>query len=199
MDSFESIVKQIGKSDILKQLGDSVNAKPEQVKQAAQLGLPTLMEAMNRNTNNAKGAKSLSKALDAHRGDDLKNLSRYLDDVDTDDGAKILNHVLGDKKSQIQKSIANKTKLNVSQVGALLVKFAPLLLSFLGKKKEEENLDAGGVSGLTSTLAGLFGGGQSSSSGSGGGLLGIASSLLDGKDDNDSGGGLLETLGGLFG
>ena len=56
MISFESIVKQLGGTDVLKQLGASVNASPEQVKKVAQLGLPTLMEAMNRNTNDKKGA-----------------------------------------------------------------------------------------------------------------------------------------------
>ncbi len=204
MISFESVMKQLENSDVLEQLGKSVGAKPAQVKKVAQLGLPTLMEAMNRNTNDTKGAESLSSALDSHKGVDLSDVAGFLNNVDTNDGSKIVGHVLGDKNTQIQKSIAKKTGLNVSQIGSLLIKFAPLLLSFLGNKKEEENLDSGGVSGLTGTLAGLFGGGggQSSGGGIGGSLLGMASSFLDGKDDDDDdnggGGGLLESLGGLF-
>ena len=200
MASFESMIKQLESSSVLKQLGDSVGAEPEQVKKAAQLGLPTLMEAMNRNTNDKKGAESLTSALDKHAGIDLGDISGFLGGVDTDDGSKILGHILGGKNDSIQKSIAKKTGLNASQIGSLLVKFAPLLLSFLGNKKKEENLDANGVSGLTSTLSGLFGGGSSSSSGIGGSLLGMASNLLDGKDDDDddNGGGLLGTIGGFF-
>ena len=203
MTSFESVMKQLENSDVLAQLGKSVGAKPDQVKKVAQLGLPTLMEAMNRNSNDKKGAESLSSALDSHKGVDLSNIVGFLSSVDTKDGSKIVGHVLGDKNTQIQKSIAKKTGLNVSQIGGLLVKFAPLLLSFLGNKKEEENLDSGGVSGLTGTLAGLFGGGGQSSGGAiGGSLLGMASSFLDGKDDDDDdngGGSLLDTIGGLFG
>ena len=204
MASFETLLKQLESSDMLEKLGDSVGAKPDQVKKAAQLSLPTLMEAMNRNTNDKDGAESLSSALDAHKGVDLDDLSGFLNGVDVDDGAKILGHVLGDKEDSVEKSIAKKTGLDKGQIVGLLVKFAPLLLSFLGNKKEEENLDADGVSGLTSTLSGLFGGGGSSSGGllSGGasGLLGLASNLLDGKDDDDDddGGGLLSTLGGFF-
>jgi hypothetical protein len=202
MVSFESVMKQLENSDVLEQLGKSVGAKPAQVKKVAQLGLPTLMEAMNRNTNDKKGAQSLSSALDSHKGVDLSNVLGFLNNVDTDDGSKIVGHVLGDKSTQVTKSIAKKTGLSISQIGSLLVKFGPLLLSFLGNKKKEENLDADGVSGLTGTLAGLFGGsGNSSGGGMGGSLLGMASSFLDGKDDDDDddgGGGLLDSLSGLF-
>ena len=200
MISFESLAKQLGDSNVLEQLGNAIGAKPEQVEKAEALALPTLMEALNRNTNSKKGAEALSEALEQHVGEDVDDVAKYLKNVDTKDGEKILGHVFGDKSDQVAKGIAKKSGLDVKQIGGLLVQFAPLILSFLGNKKKEENLDSDGVSGLTGALSGLFGGGSGGSSGgsTGGNLLSMAGSLLDGKDDGDGGGGLLGSLGGLF-
>jgi hypothetical protein len=189
MSSLESILKQLESKDALNHLSKSVNAKPKQVKDAAKLSLTTLAEALNRNTNNQKGADALSTALEKHKNSDTSNVTEFLKNVDKEDGAKIVNHVLGDKSQAVKSGIAEKTGLNISQIGGLLVQFAPLILGFLGNKKKQGNLDSAGVSGLTSTLSGALGQGKGS------GILGIASSLLG----SGSGGNILSDIGNLLG
>jgi hypothetical protein len=158
------------------------------------------MEALNRNSNTEEGAAALNDALDAHKSGG-SSVADMLQNVDMKDGEKILGHIFGNKSDSVAKSISNKTGLDKSQIVKLLIQFAPVIMNFLGDQKEEEELDAGGISGLTSTLSGLFGGGSSSGSSGGGAgsLLSLASSFLDDGDDEDDGGmDLLGALGGLF-
>lgn len=193
MSTFEQLAKQLDQDDILAQLGQKVGAKPEQVQMVAKMGLPTIMEALNRNTNDATGAQSLLKALDGHSGSDLSDLSGFLGGIDMEDGAKVLSHILGNKTSTIESRMGQKSGLGQDQVASLLMQFAPLILSFLGNKKQEDGLNESGLSDLTSGLSGLFAGGGN---GGAGDLLSLATSLLDKDDDDDNDGGL---LGGLLG
>lgn len=196
MSSLELIMKQLSNKETLQQLGQSVNAKPGKVKKATELGISTLMEALNRNTNTQEGAEALAKALEQHQDDDVDDISSFLKKVDTNDGAKIIEHILGSKSKSVQTKLAKKAGMDSDQIGKLLIQFAPMILSLLGKKKKDENLDANGVSNITSTLSSVLGAGSS-----GNNLLSLASSFLD--DDNGSGtnggiGGILGSLGGLF-
>lgn len=194
MISLETITKQLESTDILKQLGQSVGANPDQVQKAAKLGLPTLLEALNRNSNDASGAESLTKALDQHKGLDMNNISGFLSNVNSEDGSKILEHIFGDKNSQVQNNLAKGTGMDKGQIGGLMMQFAPLILSFLGNQKEEQHLDSNGVSGLTSVLSGLMASGQKENN-----LLSVATSMLDLDGNDDDGGGLLgNILGKLF-
>ena len=193
MISFDQIAEQLDNKELLAMLGQKVGAKPEQVQMVAKMGLPTIMEALNRNSNDSAGAESLLMALDGHSGSDLSDLSGFLGGVDMDDGAKVLGHILGNKTSNIESRMGQKAGLGKDQVAGLLMQFAPLVLSFLGNKKKEEGLNEGGLSDLTAGLSGLFGSGGNS--GGTGNLLSLATSLLD-KDDDDDDGGL---LGGLLG
>jgi hypothetical protein len=190
--TLESLLGLLGNKEVVSLLGKSVKAKPTQVKKASELGLSTLLEALNRNTNNQQGAESLAKALEQHQDDDVSDIASFLKNVDTEDGEKILGHVFGNKKRVVENNIAKKTGLDIGQIGSLLTQFAPLVLGLLGNQKKQQNLDSAGVSGLTSMLSGLFGGKKQQG---GGNLLSMASSFLDADGD----GNFLNDLGKLLG
>ena len=61
-------------------------------------------------------------------------------------GGKILGHILGGKQPQAQEGIAKQTGLDAQQVGKLLMILAPIVMGALAKRKQQANLDAGGVS-----------------------------------------------------
>lgn len=195
MNMMELIMDQLSNKETLQQLGQSVKTKPSKVKKAATLGISTLMEALNRNSNTPEGAEALTKALEQHQDDDVSDIQGYLKRVDTEDGAKIIEHVLGNKSKTVQTKLAKKSGMSADQIGKLLIQFAPLILGLLGNKKKEDNLDATGVSNLTSGLSSILGGGSS-----GGSLLNLASSFLDDSSGSSSSGlgGILGSLGSLF-
>ncbi len=189
MDILDLITNQLNNPDVLNQLGSKVGANPDQVQKLAQLGLPTMLEALNRNASNPEGAQSLARALDNHQIDNLDDISGFLNNVDTNDGSKILGHMFADKSGRVQNNLSQQTGLDGSQISNLLSQFAPLLLGMMGSQKKQQGLDAGGVADMTSQLTGMLG--QSG----GGSLMGLASKFLDA--DND--GSIIDDVGGLLG
>ena len=188
MDFMSLIKDQLSNPDILSQLGRTVGADADQVSKLTQLGLPALLEGMNRNAQTPDGAEALAAALDQHKDDPVADLNGFLQNIDQNDGAKILNHVFAGKKDKVQKNLAEQTGLQSGQVSGLLSQLAPMLLGALGNQKKEDNLDASGIASLLPSLGSLLGGSNS------GGLSGIAS-LLDADKDGD----IMDDLKGLLG
>lgn len=79
MDIYKFINDQLNNQKTLEKLGRSVKAKPSDVQQVAQLGIPALLQALNRNATTEKGASSLAKALEAHENDDVDDIQKFLD------------------------------------------------------------------------------------------------------------------------
>ena len=61
------------------------------------------------------------------------------------DGSGILGHVLGSRQSAVVTGIAKLTGLDRGQVQSLLAILAPIVMSALAKRKQDENLDAQGI------------------------------------------------------
>lgn len=178
-------------SGFLNSLAGSVGAEPQKVAGLAHMGIPLLLQALQRNTETPGGARSLTSALEKHQDADLKDLGRFLGGVDKKDGAKILTHIFpGREGGEVKKKLADQTGLKTAQVTALLGVLAPMVLGFLGNQKKERRLDSGGVQNL---LAGLV------SSGGGGNLLGMAARMLDSNNDGNVMDDLGRMLGGFLG
>lgn len=177
---------------------------------ALTMALPVLMKAMQRNSATPEGAQGIMGALEGkHDGSILDNLGGLFDGgVDESvkqDGAGILNHVLGSKQQGVQQVIGQKSGLDAGAVGNILKVAAPLLMGVLGKQKQAQGLSSSGdVSGL---LGGLLGGSSTAteqnfleqildSDGDGSIVDDVAGMLLGGKKQSGGIGGL---LGGLFG
>ncbi|MDD3656333.1 MAG: DUF937 domain-containing protein [Atribacterota bacterium] len=173
MDIMEILSGLTGNQKVIKQLNKSVGGEPEKVEKAVQIGIPLLMEALNRNTNNPEGAQSLVKALEKHQDDKVDDLFSFFSNVDTQDGAKMLQHIFSNKNELVQKNLSKTTGLQQDQIGSLLSRLAPLLLGALGNQKKAQNLDANGISNLTALLS------QNLQQSSGGSLFSLATKLLD--------------------
>jgi len=152
MDLLKLLINLSSNQTVLNQLNQSVDAKPTQVQKLTQLGLPMLMEALNLDANTPQGAQALTNALEKHQEDNVDDLTSFLQNVDTEDGSKILQHVFTDKYQRVQNNLSKQTGLNTNQVGSLMVKLAPLLLEVLGNQKKAQNLDSTGVASLASTV-----------------------------------------------
>jgi len=189
MDIMELIMSQLNDKDALAELGKKVGANPSQVKQVTQMGLPTLIKALSNNASTPKGAEALAGALDQHKDDDINDIIQYIKNVDTEDGRKILNHVLANKNQNVQTRLAKQAGLQTSQVSGLMSQLAPLLLGALGQQKKKENLDATGISSLTSLLSDSMGKKDDS------GIMGMVSQLLDSDKDGD----ILDDVSGIIG
>ncbi len=186
----QNMLQEIMKNpNLLKEMGNKVGASEGDVQKATMMGIPTLVEALNRNSKEEGSRAGLAKAMEAHRYDDVDNLENYLKKADMEDGNKMLGHILGGNKSNVENRISASSGLGGSQVQMLLSLLAPMLMGMLGTKKKEANVSDHKISDLTDLLKG----GLSQSSG-GGGLMDMAKGMLD--KDND--GSILDDLMGGF-
>lgn len=64
------------------------------------------------------------------------------------DGAGILGHVLGDRRTAVVKGVASITGLDDGQIDQLLKLLAPMVMSALARVKSERDLDASGLADL---------------------------------------------------
>lgn len=179
---FEELLKQIPVGDIAKQLGVSKSEAQDAIEHV----LPSLIGGMAANAQDEKGAKSLAKALGQHEG-----RHKDLDDVDPEDGERIVNHVFGSKKNEVVMATSAKSSASGDLISKILPIVAPIALAwlankFLGGKDEpakKEAQETGG--GLGDMLGGLVGGllsGGGSASGGAGDLLGdVLGGFLGGK------------------
>ena len=187
MDIFKLLNEQMNDRQTLDKLGGSVGAAPDQVQQLAQIGLPALLQALGRNAATSEGAASLASALDQHQDDDVDDLDGFLNNVDREDGAKMLQHIFGGNNVIVENKLAQKTGMEMNQVSGLMAQLAPLLLGALAQQKKQQNVDQ---SGITDMLGGLL----QQSAGSKNNFMNMAMDLLDA--DND--GSIMDDLGGMF-
>lgn len=214
----DELMSQIPIDDIAARLGVDEQTARAAVEQA----LPALVSGLDANAHDPGGAASIEKAVSKH-SPALVDGGVNLDDVDTDDGDKIVSHIFGSNRDQVVATLgAQPAAASGAGLGGVVAKLlpilAPIVLSYLSKKFLERKQSTetaqptepmqptqpkpetgGGLGGL---LDGILGGGSSSgtsgSSGSSGGGIG---DILGGMLGNGggSGGGIGDLLGGLLG
>lgn len=175
------------------------------------MALPVLTQAMQRNASSSQGAEGLLNALNKkHDGSILDNLgglfSGGVDSNVTDDGSKILNHILGKKQQNVQNALSKQSGIDAGAIGNILKVAAPLLMGLIGKQSKQQNVN--NSNDLTGMLGGLLSGGNKTQQDQS-----FLSSILDADGDgsviddvagmvmgnNKKKGGLGGILGGLFG
>lgn len=211
MASLDELMSQIPIHDVAAKLGVDEQTARAAVEQA----LPALVGGLEANAKDPSGAASIEKAVAKH-SPALVDGGVNLDEVDTDDGEKIVSHIFGPKKEQVVQTLsAQPAGFSAGGVvGKLLPILAPIVLSYLAKKFQERKQTTETVQptepmqpkqpkkepegGLGGVLGDLLGGGASSgsSSGSTGGIGDILGDLLGG---GSKGGGIGDLLGGLLG
>lgn len=178
------------------------------------MALPVLMKAMEGNASTPEGAQGLIGALSSkHDGSILDNLNGFFgagvnDDV-ANDGDKILDHVLGQRRRGVEKVIGKKSGLDMGSVANILKVAAPILMGVLGKQAKQNNVST--QSDLGGLLGGLLGSASNTGSvtqeqtflekmldsdGDGSIIDDVAGMVLSGSKKKEDLGGL---LGGLFG
>ena len=174
------------------------------------LAIPILLKELTKNAGREGGAASLLTALGQHTN--TRSIPQQIDDVDEEDGQKIVAHILGDDSDKVVSALAQETGMEGSQVSRSLGALAPALMSMLSSSANtvhssgvnlSDGFDLTDVMGLFggakpqqqnySMLGSLLGGGAPQQQQPSGGLLG---SLLGGgaPQQQQSSGGLLGAL-----
>ena len=186
MFSLQDLLGQAQGDQAVDQISQQVGAEPSLVNTAIQAALPSILGSLANNASTPQGAESLDNALsNDHDGsllDNLGSLGGMIFNQQTPtprqaDAGGILGHILGQNQGPVAQEASQKSGLPMGQVAQILMMLAPIVMAYLGRQKQEQNVGADGLGGL---IGGLLGGGQS------GGIGGLASSVLDRDHDGSA-------------
>lgn len=178
----------------LQEISNNVGAEPSLVNSAIQMALPAILGGLARNASEPQGAENLNNALDQHDGSVLDNLGGLGSLIFGQqqqaeppppqyNSGGILGHILGNSQGQVAQQVSQNTGLGTGQVAQILMMLAPIVMGYLGRQKQSQGLDAGGLGGL---LGGLLGGGQQQQASSGNPMMDMISGMLDSDHDGSA-------------
>jgi len=197
----ETVLGNLGPSGI-GAIAGQLGLGQDQAQGAVTTAVTVLTGALAHNASKPEGATALDAALGRdHDGGIFEDITGFIGNFASGPGSAILGHVFGSKEPTVEKAVADKSGLPLDKVVPLLTMVAPMVLGALGKKKKEQNLDAGQVAatladeraaaakkddvGILDTVMGALGGMAASGSSDSGGKSGL--------------GGIFSAIGGLFG
>ena len=182
-----NLLEMLGGSLTQKESVDNIAKKSKssnaQILKLVAIWLPLLMTYLTRNAKKEGGTRSLANALGQHKN--TNSIASQIETADTDDGEKILKHILGDDEEQVTKNLAKQTGMDQSQVISALDAMLPGIMSGISssatqasKSKKSgvdlsDGIDLSDIMGMLGGVSGSSSGKHSSSSGSGiGNLMG---------------------------
>ena len=162
MFSLNDLLGQDQGDQALNQISQNVGAEPSAVSSVVQMALPALINGLANNASTPQGAESLNNALDQHDGSILGNLGGLASSIfgggqgtataaapaPSTDAGGILGHILGSSQGAVAQEVSNKTGVSVGQVAQILMFLAPMVMGYLGQRKQQEGLNAGGISNI---------------------------------------------------
>lgn len=134
----QKLAKTLMSSDAISGLSKRSGATKSEVRDVLAQALPMLLNGADGQAKNKDTADSFAKALASHGKKNTGNLASFLGDIDMDDGAKIVGHLLGGNTGKTTKAVAKKTGVSDDKISAILAAAAPLLMSLLGQQADEE-------------------------------------------------------------
>ena len=196
MNLLSLLLKSLLADSSISALAKKTGLNAASLKKLIPLAIPLLLKFLTKNASNESGALSLLGALSQHTNQ--KTLSDQIDEADTEDGGKIINHIFGSESEDVTNQLALESGMSQRDVNSALAGIAPALMSGLSaatnsvssapKVDLSDGLD---LSDLMGMFVGTQQAQQAQNQPSGGGLL---SGLLGG---NNAGFGSL--FGSLFG
>lgn len=186
MFSLEDLLGQQQGNQTTNQLSQMLGANPTVTQSAIQMALPMILSGLARNAAQPQGAEDLSNALeqDHSGGGILGNLGDYLNNPNSataanDDGIGILGHIFGQNQGAVAQQVSRNSGLDVGQVAQLLITLAPIVMGYLGRQKQQQSLDAGGLSNMLNQQ-------QQQMQSSGNPMMDMVSNMMDSNQDGSS-------------
>ena len=139
-----SLIGTLLSSDSVSGVSKAAKANDKDVQNVLSAALPMLLNGAKSQSEDKNTAASFASALLSHGKNDTSNVSSFLKNVDLDDGAKIIGHLLGNNDDSVKK-IAKSSGVSAKETGDILSAAAPLLMSLLGQesassKKADNNI-----------------------------------------------------------
>ena len=178
------------------QISTRIGADETKTRSALHAAVPALLAAFSQEAERGGGIR---QAIEQdHDGSIIDQLTGYLGgganlSPRTTNGAGILEHVLGDRQPDMQQALSAKTGLDAGSIGSLLALLAPIVMGMIGKKSDAS--PSGGFS--LDDLGSILGREQADAKSRNPEVADILDRF--GRGTSGSGGGVMDSVGDLFG
>ncbi len=139
-------------SDSISGLSNLTEVSGKDVNSVLAEALPALLNGANQQAKDKDTTESFANALAQHAKSDTKDVAGFFGNIDLEDGAKIIGHLLGAEKTDVTKSVAKKTGVSDDKTAMILAAAGPLLMSLLGQQADEDDNKNAGVEALIGAL-----------------------------------------------
>ena len=143
-------------SGALDQVSQMLGVNQKEAGSAIEEVLPMLLKGMQGQAKNKETQQGFLQALQDHSNDDTSDFTKYLKNVDTEDGAKIVKHLLGAQQEEVAAKATKKSGLDTKTIMKLMAIAAPLLMSRMGKTAKSTAKTSSGD--MLSVVGGLMDG-----------------------------------------
>ena len=159
------ILKMVMASGAAEQVSEQTGISVSDAASVMEDVLPMLLKGMQGQATNKDTQQSFLQALTDHSKNDTSDVTKFIKNVDTEDGDKIVNHLLGGDKEAVAAKAKKKSGIDTKTVLKIMAILAPLLMSKMGSTAQS-----------TKTAKASSGAGD---------MLDIVSGLMDGVDAGD--------------
>lgn len=167
------------KPDLLQQLGSQLGTNQQQTQKGIEAAIPAILGQLARNAQNRDGAQSLQKAIQKdHGGGLLDNLGGFFGQKPEPRDDKMLDHIFGQRRQQVQQGLGQATGMDAGLMGQLMAKLGPLVMGGLGKQTQGGQIDL-------DQLGSMLGQERQQMKQKSSGAFGLVEKLLDVDGDGD--------------
>jgi hypothetical protein len=197
-----ALLSELVSSNVVDNLGKATGTSTNDVQKVLGSALPQLLSGASQQATSQDTMASFAQALQQHSVDDTSDLAKYLGNYDRNDGAKIVQHLLGNQTQTVTNQVAKKTGVSGMNVGAILAIVAPLLLKTLGSNaakaqqqqqqlqqmQQQQQAGAFSTDAISSMMGSLMGGSQQND------MSSILGALMGQQPQQKKSGGILGEL-----
>jgi len=192
MDALTQMITQQIAGGAASKMAQRLGISETTARTAVSLAVPLILAALARNAARPDGAQDLHQAVtEDHDGSILDNLTGYLGNPETENGAGILRHALGGQRPVVESNLAQAAGIDPNSAGSLLEMMAPLVMGAISRKQQANELDPQGLSQY-------LGEQQQQVETTNPGLMGTLNSLLDSNRDGSVADDLSRIAGNFF-
>lgn len=143
-------------TQVAEQAENKFGIQKNQVIALLAVAAPLVISYLRNKSQDANEAEALNQALDRdHDGSVLNDPSQL--EARQQEGGSILDHIFGGQKAQVENSLSEQTGISMNKIGPILAMLAPLIMGYIGREKQSNGVNSGGLGDL---LGGILGGAQ---------------------------------------
>ena len=160
------ILKMLEQTGTIDQISSKYGISQDEIRSVVQNSMPEIQSAIKENTSTEQGYINFMGAIKDHETDDLEGMIQNVDNVDKGDGEKIMTHLFGSRKNDVNDRVSRNSNTSSNKSGLIIALLLPMILSMLGKSARSRNMfDENDQRGNTDVFGGQrqngpFGGGQ---------------------------------------